>query len=149
MEGIDIQPRELVVGAMAAGTVSLSQAYQTDFHFGMTYWLGLQVGLTADESFRLASGNDWKDAGMLDARPIVAYSICIKKDPTAFQLAREHHFRSIEENPAPPIARQVLPGVPYATEKVNKLTGKVRANSLNGPADASGHRIRGEQGQVC
>ena len=62
----------------------------------MTYWLGIQAGLSPDESEYLASGDEWKDAGMLDARPVVAYNICLKNDPTAFTEMRKHHFRSEE-----------------------------------------------------
>lgn len=128
-----MQLGKLAVGTMVAGLVTVSQAYQTDFHFGMTYWLGIQVGLSAEESLLVASGNEWKDEGMMDARPVVAYFICVKRDPFAFQSAREHHFRATEENPAPPNAREVRPGTPYASQKVEELIEKAMALSGKAP----------------
>ena len=116
--------RRLSAGALALVMSSPAQTYQTDFHFGMTYWLGMQAGFTPEESLLLASGDEWDDAGMYDARPVVAYSICIKKDPTAFKAMREHHFRATEEYPSPPGARLVAPGTPYATEAVRALIAR-------------------------
>lgn len=131
---------KLAAGTIVAVVVTASQAYQTDFHFGMTYWLAQRAGLTPEESLVVASGNEWKDKGMYDARPIVAYSICVKKDPFAFKAMREHHFRASREYPAPPDARKVAPGTDYASEDVEKLLGRTwtEGQRQNGLVDFGG-----------
>jgi len=121
------------LGILLAGVAASSHAYQTDFHYGMTYWLGQQAQLTADESAVLASGNEWKDSGMLDARPVIAYNVCWKNEPDAFKLMRENHFRASAEYPAPPPERKVQTLTTFASEQVVELIKKTQPAAPSSP----------------
>ena len=118
--------RSLVAGVAIVGFATSSLGYQSDFHYGMTYWLGLQSGLTPEESAYLASGDEWKDAGMLDARTVVAYNICVMNEPRAFSLMRENHFRTSQQDPAPPRYREIYPASTYGEEEVRDLIARVK-----------------------
>lgn len=125
--------RHLATGLAIAGVATSSLGYQTDFHYGVTYWLGLQSGLKPEESAYLASGDEWKDAGMLDARTVVAYNICFKKEPDAFKLMRENHFRASTQYPAPPADRAVTPASAFGEEEVREMIAKVPALPIGSP----------------
>ncbi|MDM0117536.1 hypothetical protein QTI66_36090 [Variovorax sp. J22R133] len=130
-----MQLQKLAMGVVLAGLAATCWGYQTDFHFGMTYWLGIQAGLTPEESEYLASGNEWKDAGMLDARPVVAYNICLRNDPGGFDLTRKHHFRSQHAFPALPRKREVTVDSAFGVEDVTLEIRKAQP-AMKGSDDA-------------
>lgn len=84
-----------------------AEAYETDVHYGLTYWLASKAGYSEQQSHEIARGNELTDTGMLDAKHAIIMRLCLKRDKGASLLTRELHFRSQQEPPAPPQVRPV------------------------------------------
>ncbi|MDF3934488.1 hypothetical protein [Pseudomonas citronellolis] len=82
-------------------------AYESDLHYGLTWWLARQAGFDAAQSHAIARGDELTDSGLLDAKHAMIWELCIKRNPAASLQTRNLHFRSQREPPAPPEQRPV------------------------------------------
>lgn len=101
--------------------VSPSYAFQTDLHYGLTYWLARSAGLSEHDSHHMAIGNERSDSGMLDAKHAIIWQLCVKGDTNASMLTRELHFRSQKSVPAPLGDRTVANAAPYASSDIDAV----------------------------
>ncbi|MGO4580003.1 hypothetical protein AB4Z48_28600 [Cupriavidus sp. 2TAF22] len=115
-----VVPAMLVWLGFAGG----AQAYEMDFHYGLTYWLAGQAGFDGGDSRLIAAGDERSDTGMLDAVHAMLYSLCVRHDQTASALTRELHFRSQHPPPAEPANRVVDARQPFAAIAVEAVTGE-------------------------
>lgn len=98
-----------------------ARAYESDFHYGMTYWLAAQAGFEPLQSHDLARGNERTDTGMLDAKHAIIYELCILRNENASELTRELHFRAQRRAPAPPSQRIVSDKPAFAGAAVKSV----------------------------
>lgn len=105
--------RLLLVTASLAVFVPSSLAYQTDVHYGLTYWLARSTGFEVWQSHEIARENEKADVGDLDAVHAMASRVCGGFDEAAAenaaQTVRDLHFRSSGTVPAPAAKRLVKP----------------------------------------
>lgn len=99
--------------ALAALSLSAG-AYESDFHFGLTWWLARQAGFDLQQSQEIARNNELTDTGMLDAKHAMIWELCIWRNTCASKMTRAMHFRSKTPPPAEPSAREVTEGAVYA-----------------------------------
>jgi hypothetical protein len=99
--------RHIAAGTLAVVAAAGAGAYESDFHYGMTYWLAAQAQFDPLQSHDLARGNERTDTGMLDAKHAIIYELCILRNETASELTRELHFRAQRRAPAAPPLRVV------------------------------------------
>lgn len=116
-------PRYLLLATATLATSS--QAFQTDLHYGLTYWLARSVGLSEYDSRHMAIGNERNDSGMLDAKHAVIWQLCVRGDTNASMLTRELHFRSQQPVPAPLADRTVDSAEPYASSDIDAIANEV------------------------
>ena len=93
-------------------------AYETDFHYGMTYWLSRTAGLDDAESRHVAIGNENRDQGMLDAKYAVIARLCLLRAKNASVYTHEAHFRAQKAPPAPRPDREVVHTASFAGQGV-------------------------------
>lgn len=110
---------------LAACWVPPCTAYETDFHYGMTYWLSRTAGLDDAESRQVAIGNENRDQGMLDAKYAVIGRLCLLREKNASVYTHEAHFRAQKAPPAPRPDRAVVHTASFAGQGVeNALAEK-------------------------
>jgi hypothetical protein len=127
-----------------------ANAYESDFHYGLTYWLAARAGFSALQSHDLARGNERTDTGMLDAKHAMVWELCIGGNEVASELTREFHFRSQVRAPAPPSKRRVDSSAPFAGAAVKSVMTEVGTEerdqlvrfgrALHGWQDSFAHR---------
>lgn len=99
-----------------------ASAYESDVHYGLTYWLAAQAGFDAQQSQEIARQNELTDTGMLDAKHAIVLHLCILRDETASTQTRVLHFRSKTPAPALPKDRPVSDAEPFArTQSDSKI----------------------------
>lgn len=60
---------KLITLGMVLAVVSVcAEAYESDFHFGLTWWLASQAGFDALRSQEIARQNELTGTGLLDAK---------------------------------------------------------------------------------
>lgn len=134
----------------ALAIVSLSaSAYESDLHFGLTWWLARQAGFNPQQSQEIARQDELTDTGMLDAKHAMIWELCVGQDTGASELARAMHFRSKKAPPAEPPARPVTEDAVYAEAQArsvifspdhdNLKTQSSFGQALHGRQDAYSH----------
>jgi hypothetical protein len=96
-------------------------AYESDLHYGLTYFLASQVGLNAQQSHELARGDELMDTGVLDAKQAIGYELCIKGNVKASLWTRHFHFRAKKVPPALPKDRPVSNQDIFAEGQTNSV----------------------------
>ncbi|MGH8382385.1 hypothetical protein [Pseudomonas sp.] len=96
-------------------------AYESDVHFGLTYWLATQAGFNHQQSHDIARGNELTDTGLLDAKHAIIWQLCIKRQEDASKLTRYLHFRAQQPPPALPPARPVDSAEVFAQGQINSV----------------------------
>ncbi|AIL62116.1 hypothetical protein [Pseudomonas alkylphenolica] len=96
-------------------------AYESDFHFGLTYWLAIQAGFDHQQSHDIARGDELTDTGLLDAKHAIIWQLCIKRQEDASKLTRYLHFRAQNPPPALPPARPVDNAEVFAQGQINSV----------------------------
>ncbi|MEG0862120.1 MAG: hypothetical protein RSD81_15265 [Pseudomonas sp.] len=96
-------------------------AYESDFHFGLTYWLAIQAGFDHQHSHDIARGDELTDSGLLDAKHAIIWQLCIKRQEDASKLTRYLHFRAQQPPPALPDARPVDNAEVFAQGQINSV----------------------------
>ena len=103
--------RRLVVLALASCLApESSHAFESDVHFGLTKWLALQAGFTAQAAETIATGDQRVDSGDMQYMDLVTAYACFAKNPQSAALAGRHHFPSSVNVPNPPEQRNVIAG---------------------------------------
>lgn len=138
------------------GLPGVGFGYETDLHYGLTYWLAGKAGFASRQQHDIARGNERTDTGMMDAKHAVVWQLCIKRDETAGELTRGFHFRSQEPGPAHPSKRHVDSGAPFASLAVDAVIAEKGTNerdsiirfgrALHGWQDSFSHK--GEPGAL-
>ena len=113
-------------------------AYETDFHYGMTYWLSRMAGLDDAESRHVAIGNENRDQGMLDAKYAVIARLCLLRQENASNYTHEAHFRAQKAPPAPRPDRTVVHTASFAGQGVgNVLPTRARRSGTSSTDSAT------------
>lgn len=99
-------------------------AYESDFHFGLTYWLAIQAGFDQQQSHDIARGDELTDTGLLDAKHAIIWQLCIRQQEDASKLTRYLHFRAQQPPPALPAARPVSNKESFARTQINSVLGE-------------------------
>lgn len=129
-----LSSRLLFAGTLCIGSPAAS-AFESDVHYGMTFWLAAQAGFPIREAHEIARSNELTDAGMLDAKHRIIWGVCMSRDhkeqETASSLARDLHFRSQRAVPAPPSSRVVSSSAPFAGAEVEQQLSSGRSDRLD------------------
>lgn len=73
---------KLITPGMVLAVVSVcAEAYESDFHFGLTWWLASQAGFDALRSQEISRQNELTDTGMLDAKHAMVWGLCFWGTP--------------------------------------------------------------------
>jgi hypothetical protein len=97
-------------------------AFERDVHFGLTKWLALQAGFTAQQAEALATGTQRVDSGDMQFIEVVATYACIGKDPESAAATARHHYPSAGRVPGPPEQRAVIAGSDAARQMAIGVT---------------------------
>lgn len=89
-------------------------AFETDLHYGLTYWLSRQAAFSPRESHEIARADEASDTGDLDAKYQIIWRLCILRQQDASSIVRDLHFRSEMAVPANAVDRPVAHGPTYA-----------------------------------
>jgi hypothetical protein len=87
-----------------------SDAFERDVHFGLTRWLALKAGFTAQQADALAIGDQRVDSGDMQFIELASAYACFAKNPESAALVRQHHYPSSNRTPSPPDQRAVASG---------------------------------------
>lgn len=99
--------KSLAIGQVLVAVSVSAGAYESDVHYGLTYWLASKAGYSAQQSHEIARGNELTDTGILDAKHAIVWELCIKRNKQASLNTRDLHFRATREPPAAPADRPV------------------------------------------
>ena len=86
--------RYLAIGQLLVGICAPAHAYESDVHYGLTYWLASNAGYNAVQSNAIAQGDELTDTGLLDAKHSIIWELCIKGNVDASRWTRRLHFRA-------------------------------------------------------
>lgn len=100
---------------LAIAIAAPSYGFETDVHYGLTYWLARQAGFSPEDARQIAGADQSMDQGKSAPAPWAVVHILIGNDVTDSNLVRKHHFPSGTVEPAKPEDRAVVPGSPSAT----------------------------------
>jgi hypothetical protein len=85
-----------------------AMAFESDVHYGLTYWLALQAGFDPLQAQIIATGDQRVDSGDMPNIDVVAVYACLAKDQVSARRAGEHHYPSAAPLPGPPETRAVV-----------------------------------------
>jgi hypothetical protein len=143
--------RAAVAAALLLGASGAAPAYESDFHYGLTWWLAIQAGFDPQQSHDLARGDERTDTGMLDAKHAIVWQLCFparrdrrRADPRAPLSARRTGC------PRRPADRPVQSVAPFAAAALKAVLGEVGTDprdrlirfgrALHGWQDTFAHR---------
>jgi len=101
---------QVFVLATALVLPAIASAFERDVHFGLTKWLAIQAGFTAQEAEALATGDQRVDSGDMQFIELVPAYACMAKNADSANLVRQHHYPSPVRLPAPADQRAVAAG---------------------------------------
>ncbi len=110
--------RAVLLAGLGSAACCSAGAYEADMHYGMTFWLARQAGLSQAEAHEMARGDQNADDGYLDAKHAIVLGVCLLHAKTASEMVRRHHFRSQNPVPRPPPQRPVDSDDAYAKDDV-------------------------------
>lgn len=113
--------KSIVLGMTLAIVNFSASAYESDFHFGLTWWLAQQAGFDPQQTQEIARQNELTDTGMLDAKHAMIWELCAWQDTKASDLVRAMHFRSQKAPPAEPPMRKVTDDSVYAEAQTRSI----------------------------
>lgn len=85
-------------------------AWESDVHFGLTKWLALQAGYTAQQSDFIATGNQRADSGLMASMALAFEYACLSKSVKDAGIAQRLHFPRAKSLPEEPALQKVVPG---------------------------------------
>ena len=98
-------------------------AFESDVHYGLTYWLARQAGFDEREARTIAGGSQRVDSGAMQFIDVVYMYACLDEDDVGAKRAGAHHYPTSGPVPGAPQARTVRPGSDAAIEGVLETTG--------------------------
>lgn len=111
--------------AAVAATILLQAACacaaESDVHFGLTKWLALQAGFTAQEAEALAIGDQRVESGDIQFMAESLQYACLTPDDDGWRRVQERHYPSAAQAPASPEQRVVAAGSDEAVRRVNTI----------------------------
>lgn len=117
-----------VTACICLPVVQAAAAYQTDFHYGLTFWLSRQAGFDVQQAHDIARANEATDIGDLDAVHAMVANVCTSLNAAVAEqssrLTRDNHFRSQKSVPNPPELRGVDHRATFAAMDVNRWIGE-------------------------
>lgn len=112
----------LVLSGALLATLSNALAWESDVHYGLTFWLAVKAGFDEREARVIATGNQRVDSGdMPYIEPLFAYA-CAGVDDAGAKRAGDHHYPSAGALPGPAEARAVAPGSAAARTAVSAMS---------------------------
>lgn len=140
-----------------------AQGYQSDLHYGLTYWLAKEAGFSVRHSHDIARSNEMTDIGDLDAMHAMIARVCTSLDTAVAEqssrIARDHHFRSAGDVPGEPKDRPVDHRVPFASFEVEAAIASAAipaaekplrlGRALHGWQDAFSHAGIPDTSKLC
>lgn len=111
---------KFVAAALLVASVEAS-AFESDVHFGLTQWLAMQAGFTADASQIIATGDQRVDSGDMQFIELVLIYGCAGRDDLGVRLAGEHHYPSAGPASGSPEQRLVQPGSAAASKTAKEM----------------------------
>jgi len=118
-----------VVMAFLALTPASSGAFEADVHFGLTQWLALQAGYSAQQAEFIARGNQQADSGLMDSMlPMLEYA-CLARSPGMARAAQSYHFASAVTVPAAPAQREIVANSDTARRKLDAVMKAARSKA--------------------
>lgn len=76
-------------------------AFESDVHYGLTYWLALQAGFNEREAQIIAGGDQRVDSGGMPFIDLVFMYACVGKDDVGMRRAGAHHYPTNRSIPGP------------------------------------------------
>lgn len=103
-----------LLAASAVGLSTSAPAWETDVHYGMTWWLAIKVGFSEQQAKWIASGDQGVDDSNVTG-PVVSTTIssCIATDAAGSATVARNHFPSRVMPPADAASRIVTKGEPW------------------------------------
>ena len=112
----------LAAGLLAAGALLAppATAYESDVHYGLTYWLALQAGFNATQAHAIANGSNRVDSGDMQFLDLsFVYGGLAPNDDSSQQVSR-YHYPTAGPVPGPPETRTVIPGSAIAARAIDE-----------------------------
>src|SRR6267142_2016207 len=114
-----------------------AQAWESDVHYGLTYWLALQAGFTDDAARVVAEADLSLDRG-IRAAPVAVGVYACRGDYGASRDVRDNHFPTDVNVPNPPERREVVANsaaarrraLDEANRKIDPKYGNAHSESL-------------------
>jgi hypothetical protein len=100
-----------------------SYGFETDVHYGLTYWLARKAGFSAQDAKQIASADQELDEGPSVPAPWAVIHILISNSKTDYDFVRVNHFPSDAVKPDDPENREVVAGSPAATSGADDAVG--------------------------
>ena len=85
-------------------------AWEKDFHYGLTLWLGLQAGFSESEGIEIATLTQAEDEGSITPATSMQILALLLADKSASRTVGDKHFPSSGTIPSAPANRIVAPG---------------------------------------
>ena len=96
---------------LAALAVPLTcNAFESDVHFGLTYWLAKKAGFAAGEAEAIAIANQRLDTGSIEYMTSPLQFACLSRYAPDAVDSQARHYPSASKTPAPAQARPVAAG---------------------------------------
>jgi hypothetical protein len=112
--------RQLATLLLAIGAAFPAHSYESDVHYGLTWWLAQKAGYPDWQARAIATGNFRVDSGLMSTLALLPEYACIVKDDAVAREIQERHYPSKAKVPADPHDRAVEPGSPAAREVLAK-----------------------------
>ena len=99
-----------------------SYTYETDVHYGLSYWLARKIGFEHREAHEIARANQRTDLGLISATHMMLLATCAGHGGNvedASRDVRDRHFRSNESVPKHPRYRPVTAAGKYAMQEIS------------------------------
>ncbi len=121
--------RRVLMLIAAALFLCPAAAWESDIHYGLTYWLAREAGAKEEVARGLAQANQLADTGVFDAVHLVSRYACLgAADEAASISVSENHFATFGKIPGSPKERAVEAGKEAAWQKVKE---RLQASSGN------------------
>ncbi|UDM49003.1 DUF6765 family protein [Cupriavidus sp. MP-37] len=103
----------------ALATPLTCSGFESDVHFGLTYWLAKQAGFAPREAEAIALANQRLDAGSIEYMASPLQFACLSRFAPEARDSQARHYPSESKVPSRAQSRPVVPGGPAAQSMVN------------------------------
>jgi hypothetical protein len=98
--------------------ISSVNAWESDVHYGLTKWLAIHAGFTAQQASWIADGYQGIDKSWITDPLFTTIVACVQRDDTASRRMHDDHFPGQNSAPNAPDIRSVEAG--YVQQAGNK-----------------------------